>query len=154
VDDLDRLIMQALQAEGRIPFTQVARQAGVSETTIRARYQKLVATGTIRVVSIIEPHALGYEATAVVAVSAEPGLADQIAREVDRVPEVSHLVTTLGSYDLILEVYCRDLAHLKDVVTRQIQQIPGVRATETLVIAENYKLACDWSPYYEPDAQA
>jgi Lrp/AsnC family transcriptional regulator for asnA, asnC and gidA len=153
VDDLDRLIIQALQAEGRVPFTQVARQAGVSETTIRSRYQKLTATGAIRVVGIVEPHALGYEATAVVAVSAEPGLADQIARTVDRVPEVSCAVTTLGSYDLILEVYCRDLSHLTDVVTRRIQQIPGVRATETLVIAERYKLACDWSPYPERGAR-
>jgi len=152
VDDLDRLIIQALQAEGRVPFTQVARQAGVSETTIRARYQKLAASGAIRVVGIVEPHALGYQATAVVAVSAEPGLAGQIARTVDRVPEVSCAVTTLGSYDLILEIYCRDLSHLTDVVTRQIQPIPGVRATETLVIAERYKLACDWSPYPEQGA--
>jgi Lrp/AsnC family transcriptional regulator for asnA, asnC and gidA len=146
VDDLDRLIIEALQKEGRVPFTQIARQGGVSETTVRTRYHKLVTTGTIRVVAIVEPSALDYEATAVVAVSTEPGMADQIARKVDLVPEVSHLVTTLGSYDLILEVYCRDLSHLTDVVTRQIQQISGVRATETLVIAESYKLACDWSP--------
>ena len=149
MDDLDRLIIEALQKDGRVPFTQIARQGGVSETTIRTRYQKLVTTGTIRVVAIVEPSALDYEATAVVAVSTEPGMADQIARKIDLVPEVSHLVTTLGSYDLILEVYCRDLSHLTDVVTRQIQQIPGVRTTETLVIAESYKLTCAWSPYPE-----
>ena len=149
MDDLDRLIIEALQKDGRVPFTQIARQGGVSETTIRTRYQKLVTTGTIRVVAIVEPSALDYEATAVVAVSTEPGMADQIARKIDLVPEVSHLVTTLGSYDLILEVCCRDLSHLTDVVTRQIQQIPGVRTTETLVIAESYKLACAWSPYPE-----
>jgi Lrp/AsnC family transcriptional regulator for asnA, asnC and gidA len=149
VDDLDKLIIQALQEEGRVPFTQIARQGGVSETTIRTRYHKLMSTGTIRVVAVVEPRALNYEATAVVAVSTEPGMADQIAREVDLVPEVSHLVTTLGSYDLILEVYCRDLSHLTDVVTRQIQQISGVRTTETLMIAESHKLACDWSPYPE-----
>jgi Lrp/AsnC family transcriptional regulator for asnA, asnC and gidA len=153
VDDLDRLIIQALQKEGRVPFTQIARQANVSETTIRTRYQKLVATDVVRVVGMVEPSTLGYEATAVVAVSAEPGMADKIAREVDQVPEVSHLVTTLGSYDLIVEVYCKDLAHLTDVVTQQIQQISGVRATETLVIAESYKLACDWSPDLGPGAE-
>ena len=154
VDDLDRRIIQALQADGRTPFTQIARQAGVSETTIRTRYQNLVAEGMIRVVGIIEPSALGYEATAVVAVSAEPGMANQIARTIAKVPEVSHLVTTLGSYDLILEVFCRDLSHLTDVVTGQIHQIPGVRATETLVIAESYKLACDWSPDLKSEARA
>jgi Lrp/AsnC family transcriptional regulator for asnA, asnC and gidA len=97
---------------------------------------------------------LDYEATAMVAVSAEPGMADEIARSITRMPEVSYLVTTLGSYDLILEVFCQDLSHLTDVVTQQIQQISGVRATETLLIAESHKLACDWSPFPRSGAGA
>ena len=146
MDDLNRLIIETLRANGRIPFTQIAKQAGVSETTIRTRYQNLIAKGVVRTVGILEPKELGFEATAMVTVSAEPGTADQIARAIAEVPEVSHLVTTLGSFDLILQVFCRDLSHLTDVVTQGIQQIPGVRGTETLVIAESYKAACDWSP--------
>ena len=154
MDELDKLILQALQVDGRTPFTQIARQAGVSETTIRIRYQRLVDQGIVRTIGIIDPSALDYEATAMVAVSAEPGMADEIARSITRMPEVSYLVTTLGSYDLILEVFCQDLSHLTDVVTQQIQQISGVRATETLVIAESYKLAGDWSPYLSSEEGA
>jgi Lrp/AsnC family transcriptional regulator for asnA, asnC and gidA len=146
MDELDRVIIQSLQVDGRTPFTQIARQAGVSETTIRTRYQKLVDKGIVRTVGIVDPEALGYRAAAMIAVSAEPGMANQIASAIARVPEVSCLVTTLGSFDLILEVFCRDLSHLTDVVTEQIQQVAGVRDTETLVIADSYKLACDWSP--------
>jgi Lrp/AsnC family transcriptional regulator for asnA, asnC and gidA len=147
MDKLDEFILQALHVDGRTPFTQIARQAGVSETTIRTRYQRLVDQGIVRTVGIIDPSALDYEAAAMVAVSAEAGMADEIARSITLMPEVSYLVTTLGSYDLILEVLCQDLSHLTDVVTQQIQQISGVRATETLLIAESYKLACDWSPF-------
>jgi Lrp/AsnC family transcriptional regulator for asnA, asnC and gidA len=154
VDDLDRLIIETLRTNGRIPFTQIAKQAGVSETTIRTRYQNLIAKGVVRTVGILEPNALGFEATAMVTVSAEPGMADQIARTIAQVPEVSHVVTTLGSFDLILQVFCRDLSHLTDVVTQGIQQIPGVRGTETLVIAASYKLACDWSPDLAWEAEA
>ena len=42
MDDLDRLILSALQQDGRTPFTHMAKQAGVSETTIRSRYRHLV----------------------------------------------------------------------------------------------------------------
>jgi Lrp/AsnC family transcriptional regulator for asnA, asnC and gidA len=154
MDDLDRLIIRTLQQEGRTPFTRIATQAGVSETTIRTRYQRLVAQGMVRVVGVIEPNALGYEAAAMIAVSAEPGMADEIAKSIARLPEVSHLVTTLGSYDLILELFCRDLSHLTNVVTQQIQQTEGVRATETLVIAERYKLASSWSPHLKSEAEA
>jgi Lrp/AsnC family transcriptional regulator for asnA, asnC and gidA len=147
VDELDRFILQALQVDGRTPLTQIARQASVSETTIRSRYQRLANQGIVRTVGIIDPSALDYKATAMVAVSAEPGMAGEIARTITQMPEVSYLVTTLGPYDLILEVFCQDLSHLTDVVTQQIQQISGVRSTETLLIAESHKLACDWSPY-------
>lgn len=154
MDELDKLILQALQTNGRTPFTQIARQAGVSETTIRTRYRRLVDQGIVRTLLIIDPSALGYKATAMVAVTAEPGMAGEIARTITRMPEVSYLVTTLGSYDLMLEVLCQDLSHLTNVVTRKIQQISGVRATETLLIAESHKLACDWSPYPRSGAEA
>lgn len=154
MDELDRLIIQALQVDGRTPFTHIARHADVSETTIRTRYQRLVGQGIVRPVGFIDPSVLGYQATAMVAVSTEPGMAGAIARIIAPMPEVRYLVTTLGSYDLILEVICQDLSHLTDVVTRQIQQIAGVRATETLLIAESHKLACDWSPWPESRARA
>ena len=44
------------------------------------------------------------------------------------------------------EGVCRDLAHLTDLVTTQIQTIPGIRSTETLVIGKIYKLSFFWSP--------
>ncbi len=149
MDDLDKQILQALQADGRVPFTQVARQAGVSETTIRARYQRLVQQGILRVAGIIDPYALEFEATALVAILVAPGMADSIARTIGGLPEVSRLVRTLGTYDLVLEVFCRDMSHLTEVVTDEIRRIPGVRTTETLMIAESYKTPCDWSPFEE-----
>jgi Lrp/AsnC family transcriptional regulator for asnA, asnC and gidA len=66
VDKLDRLIFQTLQEGGRTPFTHIARQAGVSETTIRSRYRHLVEAGTVRTVGLVEPHALGFQAPAII----------------------------------------------------------------------------------------
>jgi Lrp/AsnC family transcriptional regulator for asnA, asnC and gidA len=149
MDELDRCILRALQEDGRLPFTHIARQTGVSETTVRTRYQKLVQQGIVRTVALIEPRAVDYEAAAIVAVSVEPGMANRIAQAMARVPEVSHLVRTLGTYDLILEIYCQDLNHLSDVITGQIHRVAGVRATETFMIAERYKQPFEWSPYLE-----
>jgi Lrp/AsnC family transcriptional regulator for asnA, asnC and gidA len=150
MDELDQQILRALQENGRVPFTQIARRSGVSETTIRTRYHSLVRQGIVHTVGIIDPHALGYEATAIVTVSVEPGMADPIARTMAQIPEVSRLVRTLGSYDLILEIFCRDLSHLTNVVTRQIHPISGVRATETFMVAESYKPLGGWSPELGP----
>jgi len=145
MDELDKLILQTLQEDGRTPFTRIARQAGVSETTIRSRYQNLVEEGIVHTVGIVDPYALGFQAPALIGASVEPGTIDQVARAIAELPEVSYLVMTLGPFDLVIEVFCRDLPHLTHLVTQQIHLIPGVRSTETLMIARSYKLSYRWS---------
>jgi Lrp/AsnC family transcriptional regulator for asnA, asnC and gidA len=146
MDDLDKLILQTLQEDGRAPFTHIAKQAGVSETTIRTRYRNLVEEGIIRSVGIVDPYALGFQAPALVGATVEPGMVDQVARAIAEIPEVSYLVMTLGRFDLMIEVFCRDLPHFTRLLTEQIQVIPGVCSTETLMIARSYKLSYRWSP--------
>jgi Lrp/AsnC family transcriptional regulator for asnA, asnC and gidA len=151
VDELDRLILQTLQEDGRTPFTQIAKQAGVSETTIRNRYQNLIEAGIVRTVGIVDPYALDFDAPAIIGLSVEPRMIDQVARKLAELPEVSYLVKTLGSFDLIVEVFCRDLSHINDLLTHQIHVMPGVCATETFMITQSYKLSYRWSPI--PDGE-
>jgi Lrp/AsnC family transcriptional regulator for asnA, asnC and gidA len=139
-------ILQTLQEDGRTPFTRIAKQAGVSETTIRSRYNSLVEEGIVRSVGVVDPYALGFQAPAIIGVSVEPGMVDQVARTIADLSEASYLVMTLGRFDLLIEVFCRDLPHLTDFITQQIHSLPGVRSTETLVIARSYKLTYRWSP--------
>ncbi len=146
MDDLDLLILRTLQQDGRTPFTHIAKLAGVSETTIRSRYRSLVQEGIVRTVGIVDPYALGFHAPAIISVNVEPGTTDHVAQQLTSLPEVSYLVMTLGASDLIVEVFCRDLKHLTHLSTEQIQKIPGVRSTETLVIGRSYKLSYRWSP--------
>lgn len=147
MDELDRLILQTLQEDGRAPFTDMARKAGVSETTIRSRYRQLVRQGIVRTVGIVDPYALGFQAPALIAIAVEPGMVDQVARQMATLPEVSYLVMTLGAWDLMVEVFCRDLLHLSDLILGHIHKIAGVRTTEALMIARSYKLSYRWSPY-------
>jgi len=154
VDELDRLILEMLQEDGRTPFTEIARRAGVSETTIRTRYRHLTEEGIIRTVGIADPYALGFNAPALIHIAVEPGEIDRIARRIAELPEVSYLVMTLGASDLVAEVFCRDLPHLTEFITHYIHTIPGVRSTETLMIARSYKLSYRWSPVWEAEEVA
>jgi Lrp/AsnC family transcriptional regulator for asnA, asnC and gidA len=146
MDQVDQFILRTLQEDGRTPFTEIAKKAGVSETTIRTRYRSLVEEGIVQTVGIVDPYALGFQAPAIIGVSVDLGAVEQVASAIAQLPEVSHLVMTLGSFDLIVEVFCRDLAHLTRLITEHIHPIEGVESTETLVVARNYKLSYRWSP--------
>ena len=146
MDELDLLILQTLQEDGRTPFTQIARTAGVSETTVRSRYQNLVDAGIVRTVGIVDPYALGFKAPALIAISVEPGQTQSVAQALSEFPEVSYLVMTLGSRDLLAEVFCQDLPQLTELIAERVLMVPGVRSTETLLIARSYKLSYRWTP--------
>ncbi|NLG66578.1 MAG: Lrp/AsnC family transcriptional regulator [Actinobacteria bacterium] len=145
MDEVDRLILRALQEDGRTSFTDIARRAGVSETTIRAHYRNLSEQGIVRTVGVVDPHALGFSAPAILGVVVAPGEGDGVAGAIAALPEVSYVVLTLGQFDLIVEVFCRDLPHLTEFVTGTVQLLPGVVRTETLMIARSYKLAYRWA---------
>ena len=146
MDNLDLLILDALQEDGRTPFTQIAKKVGVAESTIRSRYASLVERGVVQTIAVIDPFALGYNSPALIGISTESGKINTVAQILERIPEVSYLILTLGGYDLMVEVFCRDREHLTEIITNQIQSIPGIRATETLVIGKIFKLSFFWQP--------
>ena len=154
MDEVDRLILRALQEDGRTSFTDIARQAGVSETTIRAHYRNLSEQGIVRTVGVVDPHALGFSAPAILGVVVAPGEGDGVAGAIAALPEVSYVVLTLGQFDLIVEVFCRDLPHLTEFVTAPFNCCRAW-SNQTLMIARSYKLltvsadadgATDWRP--------
>jgi Lrp/AsnC family transcriptional regulator for asnA, asnC and gidA len=151
MDQIDRKILETLQKDGRTPFTQIAKEAGVSESTIRSRYNSLVEKGIVNTVSIVDPFSLGFEAPAIIGINTEPAMADEVGKILCSYPEVSYQVMTLGSFDLIIEVFCKDIPHLTKFITSDLQNIPGIRDTETLTIAKIYKLSWYWSPNIETD---
>ena len=146
MDDLDLLILNALQEDGRTPFTQIAKKAGVAESTIRTRYASLVERGILQTIAVIDPFSLGYNSPALIGITTEPGTINSVAQILEQLGEVTYLVLTLGGYDLVVEVFCRDREHLTNLITNQIQPIPGIRTTETLVIGKIFKLSFFWKP--------
>ena len=58
-DALDRRLVQALQLDGRLPFSRIAEALGVSDQTIARRYTRLRTEGHLRVIASIEPTLLG-----------------------------------------------------------------------------------------------
>ena len=90
-----------------------------------------------------DPLQVGFTRQAMLGVLV-PGDVREVADAVSQMPEVSYVVTTAGSFDLLVEVVCEDDDHLLDVVMRRIRGLPGVGATETFVYLKLNKQRYDW----------
>ena len=140
MDDLDFSILIQLQEDGRKPFTEVAKTLGVAEGTIRNRVSRLLNDKTLRIIGLVDPHRVGFDAPALISVSVQPGTLDQIVEQVKQFPEVSYLLLVAGEYDLIVEVMCPNREHLTDLITNRLHKIPGVVDTHTNMILHTYEV--------------
>src|SRR2546423_8676900 len=139
-DELDRGIIEALQANGRESFRAIAARVGVSEATVRARYARLTAEGILQVVAVTNPLGLGYE-QALVGVKTS-GSPEQAADAIARWPEADYVVATAGQFDVVVELVATDRRHLLDLTSR-LRSLPDVASTETFAYLEMWKQRYD-----------
>ena len=143
LDDLSKRIVELLQEDGRQSFVTIAREVGLSEAAVRQRVQKLIDADVMQIVAVTDPLQVGFTRQAMVGIRV-PGDVREVAEVLCAMPEVSYVVTTAGSFDLLVEVVCEDDDHLLDVVMRQIRGLPGVGATETFVYLKLNKQHYNW----------
>lgn len=108
VSDLDKRIIEHLQADGRRPFTRIASELGVSEAAVRARTNRLIERGILQVVGVTDPLKLGFHQMAMIGIRCESDQLVAVAEEVAAMPEVDYVVITAGTYDLLVETVCED----------------------------------------------
>lgn len=133
LDDIDRQIIAALQADGREAFAQIAERLKVSPGMIRTRFNRLVEMGVLRVVAITNPLRMGFNTMALIGIKAEGERLMEVASQIAALTEVIYLIVVSGSYDIIVEVVCRDQDDLLQFLTERLYKIEGVRETESFI---------------------
>lgn len=141
MDSLDRSIVTILQNDGRARFTEIAKTLDVAEGTVRNRVGKLLDNKALQIIGVLDPHRMGYQAPAIIGVAVQPPHLEAAAKEIAEMPEVSYLIMIAGDYDLMVEVFCRDRAHLASFLKDRLMQVEGVQRTQTSFILHTYKVA-------------
>jgi len=133
LDEIDLKIMEALQKDGRVAFSQIAEQLGVSPGMIRQRYSRLVDQGFLKVVAITNPLRMGYKTMAMIGIRAEGSKLLEVAEKVSKLDEVIYMVISSGRFDIFAEVVCRDHGDLLRFITEKLSTIDGVRESESFM---------------------
>jgi Lrp/AsnC family transcriptional regulator for asnA, asnC and gidA len=144
MDRIDRAIIKALKEDGRMPFSRIAEQLGVSPGMIRQRVQRLNEQGILQVVAVTNPLKIGFHTMAFIGVKAEGNRLQEIARQIAAFDEVIYLTICSGAYNLLVEVLCLDNSHLLLFLTEKLYSVEGVRDTETFIYLDIVKEIYAW----------
>ncbi len=145
LDEFDRKILAVLRRDGRVTFTELAQQVGLSKTPCQQRVRRLVAAGVIvGFRAIVDPAKLGLDHVAF----AEVKLSDtreaalgEFNAAVRRIPEVEECHMIASSFDYLLKVRTADIRRYRIVLGEKISSLPHVASTSTFVAMETVKEA-------------
>lgn len=150
LDDIDRRILGALQAEGRLPMVDLAERVGLSPTPCQRRVKRLEEEGVIdRYAALVSPPAVGLALQAMVQVT----LADHSEKTVEAFeaairarPEVVACYAVTGDMDFLLHILAPDLASFSEFAMKALLRMPGVRGTRSSFVMEAVKSDLVWAP--------
>ena len=133
MDDLDVNIINLLQLDGRASNAKIAREAGVSEGTIRRRLKKLIEDGYLSVIAIPNLDRLGFATTAMIGIQTEPGMSEKVATTISELEQAHYVAVTTGAFDVFVWVGTDTAENLGAFLREQVGIINGVQRTETFV---------------------
>ena len=138
IDKLDKKILGILSQNARMPFKDVAAKCGASRAAIHQRVQHLVENGVITGSGYyINPKSLVYTTCTYVGLNLERGsMYKEVVARLNTIPEIIECHFTTGPYTMLLKLYAKDNEQLMDLLNNQMQRIPGVVSTETLISLE------------------
>ncbi len=125
LDELDRQMVQALQIDGRAPFSRIAAVLGVSDQTVARRYRKLCTLGGLRVLGVADEKRLG-QTRWFVRLRCTPDAAETLAGVLARRDDTSWVGLASGGTEVICTIRSRSRPERDALPFDKLQRTPRV----------------------------
>ena len=130
---LDEQLIKLLQDDGRQSSNVIAKQLGVSSATVRRRIKKLVESGVLRIVGLIDPDKAGYPFVAVIAVDVAHDKLDEALKLMAARPEVIWVSATTGRFDIIAVAHFPSSGDFSSFLREELAKTDGIKDSETFL---------------------
>ncbi|TSD97390.1 Lrp/AsnC family transcriptional regulator [Skermania sp. ID1734] len=139
LDDIDRLLLRELVADGRATLSTLADKANLSVSAVQSRVRRLESRGVIRGYSAqVDPEALGQLMSAFVAITPlNPAQPDDAPARLQHLPEIEACHSVAGEDSYILLVRVSSPRHLEQLL-HEIRSLANVNTRSTIILQTFY----------------
>ena len=140
IDEIDEKIIHSLNKNGRISYTDLAKDIGLSRVAVQSRINALIDHGVIeRFTAVINPEKIGINVSAFFNVEVEPkhlhDLADKLAED----PFVTSLYHMSGPSKLHMHGLFKNNQEMEIFLKEKLYKMPGVTSVDSQVLITRYK---------------
>ncbi len=140
LEDLDRQIVTLLSTDGRMSYTDLGRETGLSVSAVHQRVRRLEQRGVIQSYAArISPEQVGLTLTAFVSLKPiDPAAADDAPEKLAYLQEIEECHSVAGEENYILKVRVGNPGEL-EALLREIRAVAGVNTRTTVVLSTAYE---------------
>jgi Lrp/AsnC family transcriptional regulator, regulator for asnA, asnC and gidA len=139
LDELDRSILEELNADARRSHREIAHRLKVSPTTVSARIGRMESQGVIQgYIPVLDDEQLGWDLWALVGVRISKGRLREVEERLARDPRAYAIYDVTGDNDALLIGRFRDRRDLDRFVKHALQD-PHVERSNTQVVLNRVK---------------
>src|SRR6201996_7577708 len=140
VEEIDRKIVSLLARNGRMSFTELGRQAGLSVSAVHQRVRKLEQEGVIKgYAAVFDPEDVGLPLTAFVSVKPFDAAApDDLPQRLEQLSAIEACHSVAGDENYILKVRVASPSALEDLL-QEIRTVANVSTRTTIVLSTPYE---------------
>ena len=133
-DELDMKLLYELTTDGSISVPTLSKKLGINASVLYSRIKRLLKKKLIKKFTIeIDDSLLGIGVKASVGINRDPKFKDSIHKQFMNITEVVSISEITGRFDIMIQVYAKNLEALHSVVIEKIGKVEGVQNTETFV---------------------
>ena len=140
MEEIDRRIVSLLSRDGRMSFTELARQTGLSVSAAQQRVRRLERRGVIRgYAALVNPDDVGLPLTAFISIKPfDPAAPDDAPERLAHLPGIEACHSVAGDENYILKVRVASPSALEDLL-QEIRTVAGVATRTTIVLSTPYE---------------
>jgi len=140
VEDLDRRILGLLTVDGRMSFTDLGKETGLSTSAVHQRVKRLEARGVIRsYAAVLDFDQLGLPLTAFISIRPiDPSQPDDSPERLRGISEIESCWSVAGEESYILKARVATPLALEDLLAR-IRAAANVSTRTTMVLSIPYE---------------
>ncbi|HEV2450355.1 MAG TPA: winged helix-turn-helix transcriptional regulator [Streptosporangiaceae bacterium] len=140
MEEIDRMIVSLLSRDGRMSFTELAKQTGLSVSAAHQRVRRLEGRGVITgYAALINPDDAGLPLTAFVSIKPfDPAAPDDPPQRLAHLSAIEACHSVAGEENYILKVRVASPAALEELL-REIRTAASVSTRTTIVLSTPYE---------------
>jgi Lrp/AsnC family leucine-responsive transcriptional regulator len=137
LDEVDLQLLQVLQSNSRISFSELGRSVGLSATAARNRINSLVSRGIItKLGAELDWVKIGWPIQSLLLIRTEHGRAEAVTKQLQKIPQILSITKTAGNVDLVVRLLASGVSDFTTLLHKSLSKISDITSINTLMVLD------------------